>query len=120
MRISDCSSDVCSSDHLLHERINRGHVRHHEEADGVEAELAAKADMLFRHIGFGAVRRDMDAARTAVRGHAKLVERPDSGHVKDRNGRVLHRSEEHTSELQSLMRISYAVFFLKKKTTPLQ
>src|SRR3546814_1869196 len=34
-----------------------------------------------------------------------------------------HRSEEHTSELQSLMRISYAVFCLKKKTnntTPLR
>src|SRR3546814_5680982 len=30
---------------------------------------------------------------------------------------VHHRSEEHTSELQSLMRISYAVFCLKKKTT---
>src|SRR3546814_2237630 len=30
-----------------------------------------------------------------------------------------HRSEEHTSELQSLMRISYAVFCLKKKTTTL-
>src|SRR3546814_13505649 len=29
---------------------------------------------------------------------------------------VFHRSEEHTSELQSLMRISYAVFCLKKKT----
>src|SRR3546814_9142839 len=29
---------------------------------------------------------------------------------------VDHRSEEHTSELQSLMRISYAVFCLKKKT----
>src|SRR3546814_9814988 len=29
---------------------------------------------------------------------------------------LLHRSEEHTSELQSLMRISYAVFCLKKKT----
>src|SRR3546814_1249197 len=29
------------------------------------------------------------------------------------------RSEEHTSELQSLMRISYAVFCLKKKKTPL-
>src|SRR3546814_4693875 len=29
------------------------------------------------------------------------------------------RSEEHTSELQSLMRISYAVFFLKKKTRPI-
>src|SRR3546814_7843931 len=31
--------------------------------------------------------------------------------------RGCHRSEEHTSELQSLMRISYAVFFLKKKKT---
>src|SRR3546814_5305641 len=31
-------------------------------------------------------------------------------------GGQLHRSEEHTSELQSLMRISYAVFCLKKKT----
>src|SRR3546814_4799789 len=30
-------------------------------------------------------------------------------------GRCCHRSEEHTSELQSLMRISYAVFCLKKK-----
>src|SRR3546814_4695460 len=30
---------------------------------------------------------------------------------------VVARSEEHTSELQSLMRISYAVFCLKKKTT---
>src|SRR3546814_13731795 len=30
---------------------------------------------------------------------------------------MLHRSEEHTSELQSLMRISYAVFCLKKKKT---
>src|SRR3546814_7881516 len=32
-----------------------------------------------------------------------------------RRGRKLYRSEEHTSELQSLMRISYAVFCLKKK-----
>src|SRR3546814_6539189 len=30
---------------------------------------------------------------------------------------LINRSEEHTSELQSLMRISYAVFCLKKKTT---
>src|SRR3546814_4258141 len=34
-------------------------------------------------------------------------------HVRSRSGR--RRSEEHTSELQSLMRISYAVFCLKKK-----
>src|SRR3546814_10301637 len=38
------------------------------------------------------------------------------GPVDRRRSRVLkHRSEEHTSELQSLMRISYAVFCLKKK-----
>src|SRR3546814_5054961 len=35
----------------------------------------------------------------------------------DRHGTVLVRSEEHTSELQSLMRISYAVFCLTKKKT---
>src|SRR3546814_3628285 len=36
--------------------------------------------------------------------------------VKSRTGSNGRRSEEHTSELQSLMRISYAVFCLKKKT----
>src|SRR3546814_1428997 len=42
---------------------------------------------------------------------------PVAGHglVADTVGAVLGRSEEHTSELQSLMRISYAVFCLKKK-----
>src|SRR3546814_3667307 len=34
------------------------------------------------------------------------------------DGRIEQRSEEHTSELQSLMRISYAVFCLKKKKKP--
>src|SRR3546814_9491982 len=38
--------------------------------------------------------------------------------VKSRTPDAVHKSEEHTSELQSLMRISYAVFCLKKKTTP--
>src|SRR3546814_14482578 len=38
-------------------------------------------------------------------------------HAAGRHGRTRHRSEEHTSELQSLMRISYAVFCLKKKNT---
>src|SRR3546814_2911609 len=38
-------------------------------------------------------------------------------HVADRAGEGSPRSEEHASELQSLMRISYAVFCLKKKTT---
>src|SRR3546814_6413920 len=37
--------------------------------------------------------------------------------VKQRGLTAINRSEEHTSELQSLMRISYAVFCLKKKNT---
>src|SRR3546814_1820550 len=37
-------------------------------------------------------------------------------HQRAPSGDILHRSEEHTSELQSLMRNSYAVFCLKKKT----
>src|SRR3546814_4478806 len=43
---------------------------------------------------------------------AEMVERARSA----RQTKLLSRSEEHTSELQSLMRISYAVFCLKKKT----
>src|SRR3546814_5524623 len=38
-----------------------------------------------------------------------------AGKSRDRHGQPLTKSEEHTSELQSLMRISYAVFCLKKK-----
>src|SRR3546814_9189149 len=48
--------------------------------------------------------------------------RPDTEQVQRnttlRPRRGIARSEEHTSELQSLMRISYAVFCLKKKNTP--
>src|SRR3546814_3678208 len=42
-----------------------------------------------------------------------------NGHVRLRQAGAEDRSEEHTSELQSLMRISYAVFCLKKKKTQL-
>src|SRR3546814_1422905 len=41
---------------------------------------------------------------------------PTSGFQRVVQRAILHRSEEHTSELQSLMRLSYAVFCLKKKT----
>src|SRR3546814_3731176 len=45
---------------------------------------------------------------------ADHARRPDAAHVSQQG-----RSEEHTSELQSLMRISYAVFCLKKKKEPI-
>src|SRR3546814_10701249 len=44
-------------------------------------------------------------------------ERPRRARSRDQQGAPVRRSEEHTSELQSLMRISYAVFCLKKKKT---
>src|SRR3546814_2763659 len=44
-------------------------------------------------------------------------EQSAEGGVLAQGGKVAMRSEEHTSELQSLMRISYAVFCLKKKKT---
>src|SRR3546814_20013999 len=47
-------------------------------------------------------------------GHGREVEAARGDAVRDRQ-RHQQRSEEHTSELQSLMRISYAVFCLKKK-----
>src|SRR3546814_9861779 len=48
--------------------------------------------------------------------HFAHDDRAERGH---RRGLHHERSEEHTSELQSLMRISYAVFCLKKKNTTL-
>src|SRR3546814_9067824 len=53
---------------------------------------------------------DVLAARLVVEAHVAA----DHGHA-ERTAGLGHRSEEHTSELQSLMRISYAVFRLKKK-----
>src|SRR3546814_3208694 len=118
-RISDWSSDVCSSDLFAHgarharRQPQRGvaHVRRLFTED--------RAEQLFfrRHRAF-ALRRDL-AAQDIARLHlcadiddARLVQVPERflAHVRD-------RSEEHTSELQSLMRISYAVFCLKKKNT---
>src|SRR3546814_3367900 len=51
--------------------------------------------------------------RDLVRAHPDLLEMTDVGPAV--RGEIIARSEEHTSELQSLMRISYAVFCLKKK-----
>src|SRR3546814_4233333 len=48
--------------------------------------------------------------------HDRAGSLPTQRRVSDHRALELSRSEEHTSELQSLMRISYAVFCLKKKT----
>src|SRR3546814_6294273 len=92
MRISDWSSDVCSSDlFALHEPL--------------PSENIAFSESLGRHLSSDVIAlRDQPAAPlSAMDGYAIRFD--------DLPG----RSEEHTSELQSLMRISYAVFCLKKK-----
>src|SRR3546814_2276328 len=112
MRMSDWSSDVCASD--LFRRQND----------------LAPPDRLFQ--------RSLVLVTSYIRGHAffygatpGFFQRRQLGHgfiliIKERqhvadNGRgcchVAASSEEHTSELQSLMRISYAVFCLKKTKT---
>src|SRR3546814_5674434 len=101
MRISDWSSDVCSSD-LIHPR-NRD--RNQKAEIRVRAELGIVQAAVERGVQQRAGRLDRHPLDPVHRGHAAGpagVDQPA-------------RSEEHTSELQSLMRISYAVFCLKKK-----
>src|SRR3546814_7363974 len=109
MRISDWSSDVCSSDLGFASRAHR-------------AFAFRLLDLLRRHgLHRGRARQQAGDAGTTV-GHRPLV-RPwpaggGGGHLRlPAAGDDFQRSEEHTSELQSLMRISYAVFCLKKKKT---
>src|SRR3546814_7569637 len=100
MRISDWSSDVCSSDLfvILGYALFHGYLGRFEERSPFVL-LCAK---------------DIDANDPARKCTAAI---PGSyTHIFQRKGNS-GRSEEHTSELQSLMRISYAVFCLKKKKT---
>src|SRR3546814_6714150 len=76
-----------------------------QPAQGLALAALAGLDQELGDILIGA-RRTRDLDRLRIR--KELV-----GQLLDRRR---HRSEEHTSELQSLMRISYAVFCLKKKT----
>src|SRR3546814_2963171 len=82
---------------------------------------STRTDTLFPYTTLfrsGRVAADRGARGEAGRGWVSggpRARNPRESRVAARDARV--RSEEHTSELQSLMRISYAVFCLKKKTT---
>src|SRR3546814_4411747 len=111
MRISDWSSDVCSSD--LGQPGAPLRARQHGtigiDADvpgavaGVQARGLQAGHLVADRDPFPARAPQFDPAREALC-EQRLRPRPQ-------------RSEEHTSELQSLMRNSYAVFCLKKKNT---
>src|SRR3546814_2280796 len=98
MRISDWSSDVCSSDLAFGPEVGgfRGMILRQPENAVELDQRRARIAPLDDEIG---ELRDQRA-----------VDPPGDDRAGDER-----RSEEHTSELQSLMRISYAVFCLKKK-----
>src|SRR3546814_3712135 len=93
MRISDWSSDVCSSDLT--------HLEHH----GIGCGLSGFRSRQALHCSTGCGIRQKRTFREVIRLRSRKLP------VREM---VRTRSEEHTSELQSLMRISYAVLCLIK------
>src|SRR3546814_8856895 len=114
MRISDWSSDVCSSDLHLARHGRRQHL------DGGERQRLRCRLRAGEHVAL--VYRDGIAVQRAEARLSDGLEPNPACHAPS----LVHcpaflcppeaRSEEHTSELQSLMRISYAVFCLQKRT----
>src|SRR3546814_10266840 len=109
MRISDWSSDVCSSD-LGSMVVDIG-------GGTTEVAIISLGGMVYK----GSVRVGGDKFDEAIinyirRNYGMLIGEPTAELIKKEIGSAFPRSEEHTSELQSLMRISYAVFCLQKKS----
>src|SRR3546814_2537543 len=114
MRISDWSSDVCSSDllgaHHVFDGLRGGGLRQERSEIAGVAGAHRHADL-----AFGLEAPDArSVARTRIHHQERAFLRIDLdvGRRQDAQQAVI-RSEEHTSELQSLIRISYAVFRLK-------
>src|SRR3546814_8920973 len=114
MRISDWSSDVCSSD------LGSGTLFHKIEGQrdvywtgpSVGFDVGGNASKSFVLVYNLYDTQELFNRFPAGEGAAYLVGGFTASYLR-RGDVVLIRSEEHTSELQSLMRISYAVFCLK-------
>src|SRR3546814_3653404 len=102
MRISDWSSDVCSSD-----------LSQHQQPDHAGWAETARMVLAGPEPAFGS--SHVSARAFLPLSRAASPDRARHARPRNPNDRDRQRSEEHTSELQSLMRISYAVFCLKKK-----
>src|SRR3546814_2795936 len=134
MRISDWSSDVCSSDladlerarqDILYAQADTQNVRRRMEkeiqdarayaATGFARDILSIADNLGRALAaIPEELREDEKVKGIVIGVEATGKELESVFRKHGIEKV-ERSEEHTSELQSLMRISYAVFCLKKQ-----
>src|SRR3546814_1259360 len=122
MRISDWSSDVCSSD--LRKRdigvLHKSLQRHGYDAVQLHGDMSQPARMeTLQRFKNGDARlvvcSDVAARGLDIKGLSHVFNFDVPSHAEDYVHRIGRRSEEHTSELQSLMRISYAVFCLKNK-----
>src|SRR3546814_4064123 len=116
MRISDWSSDVCFSDLLVDQAEFLGFVRRHELV--AIHRLLDPLERLARIFGVEFVHpradtQDFLGLNLALAGHALRAARRLVDHdpcVPDRHAHPRLRQDEHTSELQYLMRTSIAVF----------
>src|SRR3546814_2811420 len=114
MRISDWSSDVCSSDLIELERP----IRERRPRFEVEPAVERRGGVVRRQV----IGEHVAAEAPVVAQYVAQQERIFAGvgavdaRIRAHDGAAV-RSEEHTSELQSLMRISYAVFCLNKKNS---
>src|SRR3546814_9405626 len=102
MRISDWSSDVCSSD-LVQLSPRADYAQPNETS---AANFPSSWWTLFNDPVLAGLQSRAQAGNLNLQIASERIEQSRA-----------QRSEEHTSELQSLMRISYAVFCLKKKNT---
>src|SRR3546814_3578305 len=119
MRISDWSSDVCSSDLRPQEPQSTRPLQHRDERTIRHPSILAPTNPPVESICRRPTTRDLQASKPGRRrgeGRHRVEPGPAPRGGRD-NQRAKARSEEHTSELQSLMRPSYAVFCLKHKTT---
>src|SRR3546814_5718985 len=115
MRISDWSSDVCSSDldmHLLRIGQQLAGGGHHFVWRLALRGLARRLHRLLEVLATAIAEIDGHCDR-----HGRSAVRERLRRLGRRTRRRQQRSEEHTSELQSLMRISYAVFCLTKNNS---
>src|SRR3546814_5822306 len=120
MRISDWSSDVCSSDlgevlqHVVQGRHAGPSSREMDVPESTPVGHRVVAGR--RHVLPPGVQPPPAAGMHEGAVAAADIEDGAPEALAIGGDPLLSRSEEHTSELQSLMRISYAVFCLKKKT----
>src|SRR3546814_7857082 len=117
MRISDWSSDVCSSDLRPDSREPNGRRDRHPTS---QAARINRSTPLPDGLASGRTPVSRQVLRRVLQpAPGPPVGRPDLACLREISAqpgsRAAGRSEEHTSELQSLMRSSYAVFCLKKK-----